>query len=561
MADSNERPPIESRLLKSDYVPTDLEISQTRLLLEEEELALAAQEQVLAGFCQVSDDHTIRRVKTIDRIAQLCSILSVQRKLPAELWDKIFALASLPDGQYSLTLRFFDQESSMPLSFPSLTISQVCSWWKHIAFNTPALWASISIEFASLPGSGYHILEIYLRNSKHHPLHLHLHLEGFYNNYVSPRAIRATWDAVTSSLPRCSSLSFKNLDDDLEIPPNSLQSLTVFDHATRDKRSLAKWKIALEDTPILTTVAMSFLYPLDSLPYSQLTSLRLRAVGQDDVTTFCTDILPSCERLVSLAFADLDTYDEGTRFERHHLASLPTLRTLDVFHEEEENGMEIYTAKLFTILSIHTPFLTTLRLEFWQEYAATKWPDFLTEFLKETSGSLHFLSLSIAYCDYSEKQALTDLLELVPNLTEFNIDMETTDWEGDSVDMESFGNFSRRYLDDLFHHIESKSDVLVPRLKSIAASTTGPMILDRDLVDRVLKAADSRILRSRSTDASVCSLANVNLTCRRDEDDTGWKKFKLATKARARIEALLRDGVRVSVRTLDQPPMPLKRRG
>ncbi|KAL0063518.1 hypothetical protein AAF712_009615 [Marasmius tenuissimus] len=547
---SADQHPIESHFLSSNYVPTNAEISRTKMFIQEEEAALAACERGIASFHQVLEDLETRRMVLEERIKQRRDTVSVRRRIPVELWEQIFAMVySMKEDEYLLTLR--SSRGVLPVMAPAVALSQVCSRWRGIVLSTPGLWASISISFSSILPSFQPILELYLRNSKQHPLRIELAGGSFFGSI--PYDVRVLWDTIMSHIPRCESLACCHLGRRFVMPRDSLSNITtLIDDETDD---CSAWQDALKDAHRLTSVTSWFLYPLHHLPYNQLASLEYRSLLHKDIERLARKVLPSCAKLKSLVLrdpvADSSHTDISHGSSRSRLRTIPTLRSLSVIFSALEDAVDVGSSIYETIFSLKAPALTTLRLNFSQGQAA-EWAPALVAVLAQTSASLRSLSLSIAHLSIPRNQALSALLEVVPNLVEFDLVLERArGTTPHSMDRWAYQDFLLRHLGELFQGIW-QTTTFVPKLTNISVFVANHMILTNDFVDLVFKAAESRtsalISAGVGINANVSPLASVKVTCRRLKKGkaTGpWETFALSSEARERIRHLLRGGVRV----------------
>ncbi|KAJ4479932.1 hypothetical protein J3R30DRAFT_3466926 [Lentinula aciculospora] len=101
------------------------------------------------------------------------------RILPPDILSEIFSMVCL--GDYSLKIyrsRPFSKESLM--SSPTLVLTQVCSYWRYLAFSLPLLWSSLSIESRHLYGRPAltSLILAYISRSGNVPLKFYLKTDG-----------------------------------------------------------------------------------------------------------------------------------------------------------------------------------------------------------------------------------------------------------------------------------------------------------------------------------------------------------------------------------------------
>ncbi|KAJ7689036.1 hypothetical protein B0H17DRAFT_1067551 [Mycena rosella] len=92
---------------------------------------------------------------------QLNAVRDQVARLPSELSSDIF-LQCLPS------------RSQPGAPYPPMILLNICNAWREIAIFTPALWASIHIDFPRAKGFGK-LLAIWLERAGKHPLSISLH--------------------------------------------------------------------------------------------------------------------------------------------------------------------------------------------------------------------------------------------------------------------------------------------------------------------------------------------------------------------------------------------------
>ncbi|KAK1217652.1 hypothetical protein PQX77_019700 [Marasmius sp. AFHP31] len=303
--------PIAPQLLHSNYIPTDNEIYQTRMFMLEEERALATCETGIANLYRVLDELKRRKRALKKRINHRRAAVSVKRRIPVELWEQIFTLVSTTDG-HSLQLEVARRASTAPGIF----LSHVCSHWRNIMLSTPAIWASIEIHFASdqvfpslLPHpSLQHLLELYLCNSRQHPLRIELSCDYF--QFSIPESAQELYGTLIPHMQRCESLYCSRLGGEFAIPNDSLPNLiTLIDNWMQP---IAERQVAYKNASRLTSITTSFLYPLHDLPYHQLTSFECHGLKhRGTVERLVRQVLPACKNLESLTLVNIADDDPG----------------------------------------------------------------------------------------------------------------------------------------------------------------------------------------------------------------------------------------------------------
>ncbi|KAL0066720.1 hypothetical protein AAF712_006325 [Marasmius tenuissimus] len=541
----NNSDTIEPRFLRSDYVLTEVEASQMKILLDAEQLALAKYRKEVARLPTATDDMEKRMTELEEVIKRRHAAVSAQRRVPIELWQKIFNLIahSSTKGGYSLKVHEFDQ-AKWKWQRPTLILSRVCSLWRRVALDTPSLWASISLDLSNAPGiAPWKLLGLYLQNSKQYPLRIQIS-DGHWARGC-PRHIEDCWNTLLPHLHRCRSLDADDLSSRLVIPEGSFPNLTNLSERGHEK---LYWHVALQDTPKLTQVASDFLYPLSQLPYHQLTSLAFEFLVYDNIHTLVQDVLPNCGKLESLTFKDLEDDDSTEESESHPLVDIRSLRSLSIYVTRECVGgpLEVSSPILSAVLALRAPALSNLRLTFSDPGHVERWPGSLSQFCSQNSTSLRTLSLSIIHFDTVPLHPnLVSLLQLTRNVIKLDIVLDS--YPRNKSETSQYHSFLQQLLRHLFSGIQAERPLL-PHLEDISITVMDSMLLCEQLVDTVLDAVHSRFSEASSVGGGASLLTEVRLVCVKTTSFDGrWERFSLSPGAAERIQGLLRHGVRVDI--------------
>ncbi|KAL0066689.1 hypothetical protein AAF712_006292 [Marasmius tenuissimus] len=206
---------LDARLLSSDYVPSDSEISQLKALLLKEELELARyQDRMVANF-------------------QKCrSAISVQRRVPAEIWEIIFRRAF---HDYSFIVKHSSFYTPvLVFQTPALVFSQVCARWRAVAIGCSRLWSSIDIHLNAFTPNMTSALQTYLKRSAPQPLSLCI----FPGCPPLSANARDAWKLLGPSLSRCETLVWDVRRDDIlpEVHGLAFPSLVSFRYTSFPER-------------------------------------------------------------------------------------------------------------------------------------------------------------------------------------------------------------------------------------------------------------------------------------------------------------------------------------
>ncbi|KAL0066721.1 hypothetical protein AAF712_006326 [Marasmius tenuissimus] len=472
-----------------------------------------------------------------------------QRELPFELLHTIFSIAcSSIDSGYTLILNKPDFRRTSSTAFP-VTLSQVCSRWRDVALSTPSLWSAISLRLSALPLFSTTVLEHYLQNSKQHPLKVQI-TASLSPREPLPAETISIWAILTPHLPRVQSLYCNTRS--LSMQGTSFQNLTTLQDFLLERDD--RWHSFLQDVPRLTKVTTFILYPSNTLPYSQLTSLECRHQQGGAIIQLIHEVLPVCQKLESLTIG-LDSSRGGEQLAIQHRidAVLPSLRAFVLTDHDSGISMNSFFFTVF-FASLHTPALHELRIECGDAarsfYAGSVgWAPLFLEFLARSRSTLRHLSLSLHHTEYPEAQPLSDLFEKVPTLTWFELVMVDGSWNAPRRKAE-YRDHVQRYVGRLFIDLmvgdrdPTSSEALVPKLSTLIVSAPG-VALDSETVNFGLRVALAR--RPGTSFASTSGrapLKEVRFALRRD---AYTEEEERSTEA---VGVLRQDGVDVVIKDL-----------
>ncbi|KAK7001454.1 hypothetical protein R3P38DRAFT_2731235 [Favolaschia claudopus] len=148
--------------LNTNYIPTDLEISQIRAHLLPHEAELARLDTLIRDLCAQRD-----RVKNY--VESHKALISHPRRLPQDVLEEIF-LACLPTAHNAV----------MSLSEPPLLLGRISSRWRSIAFALPRLWSSLHIhlEYVQWDEERVAAIDEWLERASPLPLSIYVHSSG-----------------------------------------------------------------------------------------------------------------------------------------------------------------------------------------------------------------------------------------------------------------------------------------------------------------------------------------------------------------------------------------------
>ncbi|KAG7093311.1 hypothetical protein E1B28_006994 [Marasmius oreades] len=169
-------PTVEPRFLRNDYVPSVVEMSELKDVLEKGNRELNGYGEDIAALRQTLERFTNAK-STVKKTTRQCrAAIFAQRRVPVEIWEMIFSMSCLSLCEYSFDV---DYRSGSPLlGHPATLISQVCSRWRTIVKASSKLWSSINVNLSETRYNAVLPLEVYFSNSGDYPLKLRIQVQG-----------------------------------------------------------------------------------------------------------------------------------------------------------------------------------------------------------------------------------------------------------------------------------------------------------------------------------------------------------------------------------------------
>ncbi|KAK1222800.1 hypothetical protein PQX77_014326 [Marasmius sp. AFHP31] len=523
---TNARPPryLDARFGESGYAPSRNEVVYLRGVLEEEEEELARYQDEIAVLRRKLErlEEGERHLKS--NVEWCRSGLSVQRRVPPEIWELVFSILCLSLYEYSFNLDYDKTtpfgDNGWPVIFetPSLTVSHVCSRWRNIANSCSRLWSSLSVQL-TVPVDPMPLLETYLRRSKTHLLSLSLFLDHPEGGNTIYRDLtwkqKKAWQLLGAQFGRCRELAigFENTGDMPQPQGIELLNLMSYRHRAyysmhRNPQSLVEetdqpvwfWP-HVHSAPKLTDVTLEDLLPLSWLPYRQLTSITIRCMRGIESVEGLFYLLPSCIALTELTL--------GGWYALHELidpipppVEVSSLRclSLDGKYARDNDLVVVCLSKL------NLPGLTTFNVNGWTSASS--------DFLRRCSRTLEKLSVDLPgldrEADFIHIDSVLSALPLLPKLTHVDLAIKRKSCCFEFIP--AIRSFFTTFLTKLKAESDSGSDsehhVFLPNLQS-AHLTLSDMEMSTENVEAVLDAISSRSDRTTTT---TRRLARMHLT-------------------------------------------------
>ncbi|KAG7093306.1 hypothetical protein E1B28_006989 [Marasmius oreades] len=475
---------VEPRFLRNDYVPSVVEMSELKDVLEKGNRELKRYEEDIAVLRQTLErlENTKSAVENTTR--QCRAAISAQRRVPVEIWEMIFSIICLSLCEYSFDVDYSD---SPLLGLPTTIVSQVCFHWRTIAKSSLKLWSSIDVN---LSNPSYNValpLEVYFSNSRDYPLKLRIEGDGPIT--ASPYCVNL-WKSLSRHMHRSRELTMAMEDwgDIGDLPP--VQRLTFpnlgfyCEEITPPDELVWPWFWQAIRKSTKLAVVSSFIVNrvLRAIPFSQLTNWDIHCIECcDDVDDFL-DVAQSCTALKSLTLSDILSHDVPDFPVAAREVKLPSLRQLSITTDVDEYS---WLAAIFG--SLDMPSLETCDIS----HYAWPLPSELLDMVRRSSTSLKQLRLTLLdgwdACSSSDP-LLLDILQAVPRLT----DLELAVGE---VPIEKIQPYTA-FIDDMISALLSKfedepPDFFLPQLHYFSL-VVPCATLNTELVKRVLEVVSAR---------------------------------------------------------------------
>ncbi|KAJ8079271.1 hypothetical protein PM082_021773 [Marasmius tenuissimus] len=450
------------------------------------------------------------------------SAISVQRRVPAEIWEIIFRRA-FHDHSFIVKHSSF-YTPVLVFQTPALVFSQVCARWRAVAIGCSRLWSSIDIHLNAFTPNMTSALQTNLKRSAPQPLSLCI----FPGCPPLSANARDAWKLLGPSFSRCETLVWDVYRDDIlpEVHGLAFPSLVSFRYTSFPERpKMARaynwfWR-AIRLAPQLTNVVVGDPLPFDFLPYSQLTSLNVQQIRGMDFVEELFRVLPKCSALVSLTLGSPDRSDGHIPLVFQKPIEIPSLRHLAI------NDELCYLGSDNIILSIMCPNLLLPNLTSFSLHAYS-WPSPLSDLLgQKCSDTLERLTVALRTGGFYEENTLhrtIALLEHTPYLTHLELAVLGLD---DNCEAETTALLSR------LQSLGSDRNPSLPRLQSLHVRFRG-LRVTADKVEKVLDLASMRHAAE-----TTCTLTRFRLI--------GYGPCNLDDNTRERIRQLEEHGIWVGL--------------
>ncbi|KAL0062683.1 hypothetical protein AAF712_010447 [Marasmius tenuissimus] len=510
---TNGRPPfraIDPQLLRSSYALSDREISEMKSLLEAEEGDVKWYKEEIDRVETLLDSLKAEKKALEVNIEQRRSIVASLWKLPTEVWELVFDMVCQTShhGGASLVIDYADfegkaQATEQQFSMIPITLSHVCSRWRHVALGCPRLWSTIFFAFENLPKHAHDLLLTFLKNSKGYPLDLYVETGDLIAN---PDTVCR--DAIVRHLSRCTQLSISGQTYNILLamdpaPAVSFPNLTHFYSDTNDDAIDPEnwfWKALGILAPKLDDATIPLVLPSTSLPYRQLTELTITWLFSNDFRDLLEVLRGSLGQLRSLRVCSI-VHDPKLPMTALNPVDieLPLLTTLilDNFSDNIDTPLELNDPLLgclfasLTMPSIHTFVLCCTDIEHaTRTTQPVNWPPSLLTMLSRSSSSLRQMTLFIQSFQGFLAEPLSSLLRHTPHLTSFDFRLTGKMGQGNLRSPTHRYPQWNKYLPTFLSDLTSLHSPVLPKLTNLSIRIAD--VRAREVVESFVKLANSR---------------------------------------------------------------------
>ncbi|KAK7051663.1 hypothetical protein VNI00_004642 [Paramarasmius palmivorus] len=358
-------PPIPRYMLRSNLLPSQMDVAQTNYVLQEESEELRRYDEEIQRLRLILESTEVERDMLYRKMQERRSWFAPIRRLPVEILARIF-VEVVEQSDFSLEIDPYD---ATEIHATPLELSHVSYHWRIITFSQQSIWSSISLGIHQMEKDLTPLLDIYLTNSANHPLTISIRdfearLPSTVGDVGQCLGVHASsfLRKLTSQFPRCQELTLWALQ-----PGHLLQEETSFLLLRRLSLSLSSVPVighnddgvdhfwnAIRDAPALEHVTThSGLEDIISIGINHVHWDRLKSLSIIDLDRY-TDfrfVVTHCRQLEELeieAWLDDPDWDEGIE---PQTVVLPYLRKLELSGDIR-----------FMLNSLTLPSLQTVRL-------------------------------------------------------------------------------------------------------------------------------------------------------------------------------------------------------
>ncbi|KAL0576828.1 hypothetical protein V5O48_005149 [Marasmius crinis-equi] len=509
-------PPITKAESRSQHLLLPEQLVRLQNQITDEQFELERWDKEISRLIGVLDDMQSHRDALSQQLSKRHGLLSASRRLPDELWLKIFSLCvGCKESKLGISEYQWNQVTA-----ESLWLSHVCSRWRDIITSSPSMWSSIFVNLYALERDVVSILKLYLElgsrdsgsgGGKGIDIVVHYNLSfNFRTNMQTSRPPiiinmeeESAWTEhsetafsfllQTENMRRFRSLSLTNIKWRLHTPGETEIDFPLLERVFLDACGLRNipsmwlsqliprapnlWEVVLGPGLILSTSDFTTI-----LTHSQIGSLQI--LDADRIEGGFLDVVQVLPTISQLEHLRIDSWgsEDGdsilpvTRVECPNLRSLTMMCELSAGHTGPTAFFRCLQLPSLKFLSVRTGYHPSSRALEGLPYALQT---------SSFSSSLKELAIECEMDVDVERKVFPEILRALPNLVSFSAKIRR-DWSE---------NIGLDLLEDL-----ANDSLLSSNLRNIALDQS-PSYLDFDrhleMTERIVSLLESMARRLR----------------------------------------------------------------
>ncbi|KAK1235934.1 hypothetical protein PQX77_000821 [Marasmius sp. AFHP31] len=413
---SVRHPPISRDQFRAEFAIPDATLIQITGIIEQVEKHLKHRSSEKLRTQEILTNIRNEDKALEEEVAQLRSYVSPIRRVPYELWVKIFSLC-IAEQRLQADLgskkieRTADDEEWRTMFATPLRLAGVCLRWRTVTASTPAFWSRIYYNLHWLGCSS--ALNLYLECSGGHDMDMILCDVQCSDRPGSRRSVqewaerRSAFQMLLSCIPRIREFIVVPRDDYLPFPDTqpfdcSFGRLQSLEFQTR--RSHPRWFLeAVSQAPVLEKLVVrndddSFYHESVAMMMNPM----VKCLELSDAEGGCLDVILSLQHLESLTIG--------------YLWSTPTETIRPRTCRLRQLTIGGNRCVLDFLRSVEMPHLQSLHVQWIAVYL---YPGDTLQVLSRFSTSVQHLSLSEGSIYLQQSGTLVDFLHHFPNLITF----------------------------------------------------------------------------------------------------------------------------------------------
>ncbi|THU82285.1 hypothetical protein K435DRAFT_691794, partial [Dendrothele bispora CBS 962.96] len=177
VVDGPSLPPVPQERLRNHDIPSVTETSRITALLDQIEPDIARYESEIARLEDTLATLRARRDELKRYQGEYKTLLSPIRRMPIDILLEIFSIVCFESGG-----------NHRVITATTLSLSQICSFWRGVVKNNPRLWSTLAVNLAlvtDIEGDGIRALvRLYLTRSSSFPLTLDIFARNCFGHLI-----------------------------------------------------------------------------------------------------------------------------------------------------------------------------------------------------------------------------------------------------------------------------------------------------------------------------------------------------------------------------------------